>query len=111
VAMTGVVRQKIKIMRQKREHLIIQGLVALFELIEFLENRDGNDDLVFLEIIDACQIMKNDIGIQDKGFGGGAAGHGRLVPRLKGVGRLEKTGGDSEEAGRAPARQRDRGHR
>jgi hypothetical protein len=42
----------------------IERLVALLETVQLLQHRDGNDDIVLLELIHAFAVVKNDVGVE-----------------------------------------------
>ena len=43
--------------------------VAALELVEFLEHRDRNRDVVLLEIADAAAVVEDDVGVEDEELG------------------------------------------
>jgi hypothetical protein len=48
--------------------MMVDDLAAFFKLIEFFENRNGNNNVMFLEIIDTGAVVEDDIGVEDKEF-------------------------------------------
>ena len=44
------------------------SLVAFLELVEFLEHRDRNRDVVLFEVLDAVGVVQDDVGVQHKQF-------------------------------------------
>jgi len=48
---------------------------APLERIHLLNNRERNDDIIFLKLVDAAWIVKNNMGIQNKGFRWWASRH------------------------------------
>ena len=46
--------------------MMVDDLRALLELIEFLKNRDRDDNIVFLEVVDTGTVMEDDIGIENE---------------------------------------------
>ena len=48
--------------------VVVEGFVALFELIELLEDDDGHDDVVFFEVVEAGAVVEDDVGVEDEDF-------------------------------------------
>jgi hypothetical protein len=46
----------------------IDGIVAFFEVIEFLENRDGDRYIIVLKTIEGIVVIKNNRSVQDEYF-------------------------------------------
>jgi hypothetical protein len=46
--------------------MIIQGAAAFFKLVEFLNDRDGYDDVVLFELINAGAVVKDYICVKKK---------------------------------------------
>jgi hypothetical protein len=46
--------------------MVIYNLAALLEVIQFFQNRDRNDDIVFFKIVDAGTVMENNVGVEDE---------------------------------------------
>ncbi len=40
--------------------------VSLFEFVQFLDHRDGDIDIIVLELVNTPAVMKNHIGVQNK---------------------------------------------
>ena len=47
----------------------VDGFVAFLELVQFLDDRDGNHDVVVLKLFDALIVVQDDIGVQHEDFG------------------------------------------
>ena len=56
-------------MAEKIPGVEIDVVVAFLEAIELLDDRDRNDDVVFLKVIDATGVVKNDIRIEHQELG------------------------------------------
>ncbi len=54
---------------QKGSRLKVYVFIAFLESIEFLQHDDGNDYIVFLEVLDAIRIVQDDIRINHKELG------------------------------------------
>ena len=48
-----------------------EGVVALFEFVQFLNYRDGNYNVVVLKLLYGVIVVQDDVGVQDKDLGGG----------------------------------------
>jgi hypothetical protein len=55
---------------QKLAGLKVDVFVAPFELIELLEDRDRDRDVVPAEVADAARVVKDDVGVENEDFGG-----------------------------------------
>ncbi len=60
---------------QEMPRLEVEGFVAFFEFVELFNDRDGNNNIMFLELVKAGAIMEDDIGVEDEEFRG-FWGHG-----------------------------------
>ena len=49
--------------------LKIDIFVTPFELIEFLKHGDRNGDIVFLKVVNATAVVKNDVGVENEKLG------------------------------------------
>ncbi len=49
---------------QELARLEVDGFVTLLETVELLEHRDGNDDVVLLELVHALAVVKDDVGVE-----------------------------------------------
>ena len=47
----------------------IHGFVAFLELVQFLDHRHGDDDVVILEIFHALVVVQDDVGVQHENLG------------------------------------------
>ena len=54
---------------EKFAGLEVDVFVAALELVEFLEHRDRNRDVVLLEIADAAAVVEDDVGVEDEELG------------------------------------------
>jgi hypothetical protein len=54
---------------KKLAGLEVDVFVAALELVEFLEHRDWNRDVVLLEIADAAAVVEDDVGVEDEELG------------------------------------------
>ena len=54
---------------KKLAGLEVDVFIAAFELVEFLEHRDRNRDVVLLEIADAAAVVEDDVGVENKELG------------------------------------------
>ena len=52
----------------KLPRVVVQGFVAFLKLIQFLQYSDRHHHVVFLKVVHARAVVKNDIGIEDKEF-------------------------------------------
>ncbi len=48
--------------------LEVDQVAAFFELVQFLQHHDGDDDVVFLKILDAGVVVQNHVGVQHEEF-------------------------------------------
>ena len=46
--------------------MMVNGLVAFLKLVQFFNNRYGDNDIVLFKLIDAGAVVKNNIGIENK---------------------------------------------
>jgi hypothetical protein len=46
----------------------IERLVPLLEVIEFLDDRDGNNNIMLLKLVDALAVVQSNIGVENEGF-------------------------------------------
>jgi hypothetical protein len=46
--------------------MVIDGLAAFLELIEFLQHGNGEDDVVLVEVVDARAVVEDDVGVEDE---------------------------------------------
>jgi hypothetical protein len=49
----------------------VQRVIALLEIVQLLNHRDGNHDIMLVELMDAVAVVKDDVGVEDKNFSGG----------------------------------------
>ena len=52
--------------------VVIERLVSLLEAIQLLDNRDGNDDVILLEVVDTLAVVERNVGVENEEF---AIGH------------------------------------
>ena len=58
----------------------VERVVPFFKIIEFFENRDGDHDVMFIEMVDAAAVVQDYIGIEDENFLGGCHAFGVPFP-------------------------------
>ena len=46
----------------------VQALIALFKFVEFLNNGNGDDNIMFFELVKTRAVVENDIGVKDEYF-------------------------------------------
>ncbi len=44
----------------------IEGFVTLLEFVQLFNNGDRDDDVVFFKLVQACAVVQDDVGVQDK---------------------------------------------
>ena len=47
----------------------MDGFVALLELVQFLDDGNGNDNVIILELFDTLIVVQDDVGIQHEYLG------------------------------------------
>jgi hypothetical protein len=52
--------------------VVVERFVPLLEVVEFLDDRDGNDDVILLEVVDALAVVERNVGVENEEF---AIGH------------------------------------
>jgi hypothetical protein len=46
----------------------IKRIVSFLEVIEFLENGDGDDDIVLVKLVDTGAVVEDYIGVENEDF-------------------------------------------
>ena len=46
----------------------IERLIPLLEAIELLNNLDGNDNVMLLELVNALAVVQSNVGVENKSF-------------------------------------------
>ena len=48
--------------------VIMDGILTALKGVDLFDDRDGDDNVVFLEMKDAGGVMEDDVGVEDKYF-------------------------------------------
>ncbi len=46
--------------------MVVDNLAAFFEAVEFFEYGDRDDDVVFVEVVEAGAVVQDYVGVEDK---------------------------------------------
>jgi hypothetical protein len=55
---------------QKFPGIAVDDLLSLFKSIELLDDGDGNHHVMLIEMVHTGAVVKDDVGVEDKGFPG-----------------------------------------